>query len=66
MKPSYNQLDNYACVAMSYLRWVDTNIDRGTVCFFSLNSFDINNKLLSVTGHNFSNLLSLVVAAYNL
>ena len=42
---------------------MNSNINGGTVSLFSLNSFDVNDKLFTVALNNFSYLLTLVMAS---
>lgn len=45
---------------------MDTNINIGSVGFFSLYSFNVHDEFLSVYLNNFANLVSLVMSTDNL
>lgn len=53
-------------MSKTHLGWVDANENRGTILFFTLNSFNMNNVFGPVNGDNFAHTGSLVVAANNL
>ena len=50
-------------MSVTYLGWMNSNINGGTVSLFSLNSFDVNDKLFTVALNNFSYLLAFVMAS---
>ena len=50
-------------MSVTYLGWMNSNINGGTVSLFSLNSFDVNDKLFTVALNNFSYLLTLVMTS---
>lgn len=45
---------------------MDSNINCSTVSFFTLNPFNIDDVFLSVYLNNFANLLTSIMASYNL
>ena len=50
----------------SHLGRMDSDVNWGTIGFFSLNSFNVDAEFFSVTLNNFSNLLSFEMAPNNL
>ena len=50
----------------SYLRWMNTDVNRGAVRFFALDSLDINDIFCSIALNNFADLLALIMTPHHL
>ena len=51
---------------MAYLGWVDANMYWSSIGFVSLDTLNVDDKLLTVNLHHLADLLTFVVASDNL
>ena len=42
---------------------MDSNVDGGSIGFFTLNSFDVNDEFLAIALYNLANLLTFIMAS---
>merc|ERR1712156_918986 len=50
----------------AHLRGMDTNINRGSICLFTLNAFNVHTEFLAIALNNLADLLAFVMTTYNL